>query len=71
MEPVLSFVSVGGIPKFKEATEGIIGHIKGFRTGTRQVLLLIARVIFWYMMMNGLLSRVIRSYSWSTIFMPV
>jgi len=56
---LLSFVSVWWNPKFKEGYRGYHRHIKGFQDWYKyQVLLLIARVIFWYMMMNGLLSRV-------------
>jgi len=56
---LLSFLSIWWNPKFKEGYRGYHRHIKGFQDWYKyQVLLLIARVAFWYMLKYQLLDRI-------------
>jgi hypothetical protein len=55
----LGFISFWWNPKFKEGYRGYHRHIKGFQDWYKyQALLLIARVVFWFVMKFELLDRV-------------
>jgi hypothetical protein len=56
---LLSIISIWWNPKFKEGYRGYHRHIKGFQDWYKyQVLLLIARVVFWSLIKYELLDRV-------------